>query len=114
MEGLLPSMKSLRGGATAIDRVLDIATGWALSEAQRQLNGGAPVLATDFEIQGTEKEFKGKQHHPPPSTTLYIPGFLGLFWENIHLNEAFDTGRFGLHAGAAKMINKGRGRPGVR
>ena len=43
VEGLLPSMKSLRGGATAIDRVLYIATGWALSEAQRQLNGGAPV-----------------------------------------------------------------------
>ena len=43
VEGLLPSIKSLRGGATAIDRVLGIATGWALSEAQRQLNGGAPV-----------------------------------------------------------------------
>ena len=58
VEGLLPSMKSLRGGAMAIDRVLDIATGWALSEAQRQLNGGAPgELATDFwEIQGTKKE----------------------------------------------------------
>ena len=58
VEGLLPSMKSLRGGAMAIDRVLDIATGWALSEAQRQLNGGAPgELATDFwEAQGTEKE----------------------------------------------------------
>ena len=40
VEGLLPSMKSLRGGATAIDRVLDIATGWALTEAQRQLSGG--------------------------------------------------------------------------
>ena len=52
VEGLLPAMKNLRGGATAIDRVLDIATGWALSEAQRQLNGGArgaPVeLTTDF------------------------------------------------------------------
>jgi hypothetical protein len=51
VEGLLPSMKNLRGGATAIDRVLDIATGWALSEAQRQLNGGArgaPVELTDF------------------------------------------------------------------
>mmetsp|Transcript_22445 Transcript_22445/g.49156 ORF Transcript_22445/g.49156 Transcript_22445/m.49156 type:complete len:401 (-) Transcript_22445:63-1265(-) len=44
VEGLLPSMKSLRGGATAIDRVLDIATGWALSEAQRQLNGGAAKM----------------------------------------------------------------------
>ena len=95
MEGLLPSMKSLRGGATAIDRVLDIATGWALSEAQRQLNGGppvTPVLATDFEIQGiqgTEKEFKGKQHHRHPPQIF--PGFLGLFWENIHLNEAATT-----------------------
>lgn len=60
VEGLLPSMKNLRGGATAIDRVLDIATGWALSEAQRQLNGGArgaPVeLTTDF---------RERSHHNP-------------------------------------------------
>ena len=71
VEGLLPSMKSLRGGAMAIDRVLDIATGWALSEAQRQLNGGAPgELATDFwEVQGTEKEF----HNPPVRGKLPQP-----------------------------------------
>eukprot|EP00435_Cladocopium_sp_Y103_P020269 s2199_g4.t3 len=35
VEGLLPFMKSLRGGATAIESVLHTATGWALSEAQR-------------------------------------------------------------------------------
>ena len=40
VEGLLPSMKSLRGGTVATERVLDIASGWALSEAQRQLQGG--------------------------------------------------------------------------
>jgi len=44
VEGLLPSMKSLRGGAIAIERVLEIATGWALTEAQRQLSEGAAKM----------------------------------------------------------------------
>ncbi|CAK9095880.1 Pumilio homolog 1 (APUM-1) (AtPUM1) [Durusdinium trenchii] len=44
VEGLLPAMKTLRGGAMAIEGVLGIATGWALSEAQRQLSGGSAKM----------------------------------------------------------------------
>ena len=73
VEGLLPSMKSLRGGAMAIDRVLDIATGWALSEAQRQLNGGAPLRVVSGEVQGTEKECnKPPVRGKPPQPTWIL------------------------------------------
>ena len=37
----LARARSVGGGAMAIEGVLGIATGWALSEAQRQLSGGA-------------------------------------------------------------------------
>ena len=50
VEGLLPSMKSLRGGAIAIERVLEIATGWALTEAQRQLSEGAQSVGEKKEV----------------------------------------------------------------
>ena len=81
VEGLLPSMKSLRGGAMAIDRVLDIATGWALSEAQRQLNGGAPVRVVSGRSKGPKRSeisprYEGNRHNQHGFWTIQ---------ENIHL-----------------------------
>ena len=86
VEGLLPSIKSLRGGATVIDRVLGHRHRLGLERGPASVERRSASWAMEFaeRIQGTEKEsYKLPRREKPPQLNMV----LGKIWENNYYLE---------------------------